>query len=245
MLPHLGVNVDHVATVRNARGTAYPDPIQAARIALDAGAYGITAHLREDRRHILDKDIQALRQLVPPGKKLNLEMALTSEMVDIAKTIRPDYVCLVPERRQERTTEGGLSISEIESKTRLIRQLKNSEIKISLFLSPDSKNVQKSIHMVQPHAVELHTGVYAEAFEESGATVEIKQLEECAKVILDAQIECHAGHGLNLDNLDPLCSLYVFQEYNIGHAIVAQSIFDSLSSVVKQYIAIMEKYPLE
>lgn len=245
MLPRLGVNIDHVATVRNARGTVYPDPIQAARIALQSGAFGITAHLREDRRHILDADVKTLRKIIPPEKKFNLEMALTIEMVDIAKSVKPEYVCLVPERRQERTTEGGLSIPEVESKMSLIRQLKNAEIKISLFLSPELKSVQKLIQLVQPSAVELHTGKYAEAFENAGAISEIKDLEACAKAVLDKEIECHAGHGLNLENLEPLCSLYIFQEYNIGHAIIAQSIFDSLPSVVKQYIAILEKHPLE
>lgn len=242
MIARLGVNVDHVATVRNARGTLYPDPLEAAKLALNAGAYGITVHLREDRRHIRDEDVWAIRKVVK--SKLNLEMALTEEMVRIAKELKPDYVCLVPEKRQELTTEGGLSLAEIDAKRKWIQEIKKAGIKISLFMAARPKDLEQAIRIAKPDAIELHTGDYAHAFEDSGALDELHALETCGKLILSAELECHAGHGLHLDNLEPLCSLYLFQEYNIGHAIIAQSIFESLPVVVQKYVSLMSKYPL-
>jgi pyridoxine 5-phosphate synthase len=243
MNPNLGVNIDHVATVRNARGTTYPDPLLAASISLESGAHGITAHLREDRRHMMDHDIYALRKLIQ-GKKFNLEMALTEEMVTIAYKAKPDYVCLVPERRQERTTERGLSLEEIKAKRHMIQELQKRGIKCSLFISPNHQAIRDLQKWVTPEAIELHTGDYAHAYIESGALEEIKILEACGMTIKEMGIECHAGHGLNLENLEPLCSLLLFEEYNIGHALVAQSIFDSLSVVVKKYLKILNHYPI-
>lgn len=237
----LGVNIDHVATVRNARGGVYPDPVRAAREAVAAGADGITAHLREDRRHIRDADIAALKALPVP---LNLEMAATDEMVTIALATRPHASCLVPEKREERTTEGGLDI--IGGRAHLaprIAALGQAGIRVSLFVEPDEAVMEAAFALGAP-VVELHTGSYCEAHvdgDEARTRVELERIARAARHGAALGLEVHAGHGLTLDSVGPVAALTELRELNIGHALIAEAIFVGLQQAVRDMRAAMDR----
>lgn len=226
----LGVNIDHVATLRQARGGVFPDPVQAALIAEKAGAQGITAHLREDRRHIQDLDIQNLRKKIKT--KLNLEMAATEEMVKIACQILPEDVCLVPEKRKELTTEGGLNVWAqkilLEKK---IKQLKKSGICVSLFVDPVEQQIQAA-YEIGADAVELHTGTYAAAKNQQQKKIFLKQLNHAAQLACSLNLILNAGHGLDYQNVQPIAKILKMNELNIGFSIIAYSIFVGLDQAV-------------
>jgi pyridoxine 5-phosphate synthase len=229
----LGVNVDHVATLRNARGEHYPDPLQAARLAIAAGADGITAHLREDRRHIRDEDIRLLRDGI--DKPLNFEMAATDEMVHIAIEIRPHACCLVPEKRTEVTTEGGLDVrGHLDELRPAVAALNAAGIRVSMFVDPDPDQLRAS-HEVGAAVVELHTGAYAQ-----GKKDELHRLRQAAALTATLGLECHAGHGLTYDNVAPIAALPEVMELNIGHFIIGQAVFEGLDAVVRRFKALME-----
>ncbi|MXV43544.1 pyridoxine 5'-phosphate synthase [Saccharibacter sp. 17.LH.SD] len=222
----LGLNVDHVATLRNARGESYPDPVAAARLALEHGADGITAHLREDRRHIRDEDVERLRALPAP---LNFEMAVTDEMVEIACRLKPHACCLVPERRQEVTTEGGLDVVGQEaSLAPRIARLKEAGIRVSLFIDPEEASIEAA-HRLGAPVVELHTGAYA-----SGRKGELERLQRAAQCVNKHGIELHAGHGLTYENVAPVTALPNLAELNIGHFLIAEAVFVGLGASVRR-----------
>jgi pyridoxine 5-phosphate synthase len=231
MTARLHINVDHVATLRNARGTPYPDPVRAAEECLRAGADGITAHLREDRRHIRDDDVDDLRScLTRAGRTFNLEMAATDEMVAIASRVRPDVCTLVPERREERTTEGGLDVvGGGEGLARRVRALQRVGIKVSLFIAADADAIARSraLGAVQ---VELHTGEYAH-----GRAGELPRIAEGAKLARSLGLEVAAGHGLTQENVPALMEIPDIVELNIGHAVVSDAVFVGLAEAVKGY----------
>jgi pyridoxine 5-phosphate synthase len=234
----LGINIDHVATLRNARGTTYPDPIRAARLAEEAGADLITLHLREDRRHIKDADLIALRPLI--STRMNLECAVTPEMIDIACQVKPHDVCLVPEKREEVTTEGGLDVlghyAAVESAT---KQLKGAGIRVSLFIDPDEKQI-KAAKDVGATVVELHTGRYADL---SGAeqAKELERIQKAAQYGVSIGLRVNAGHGLNESNVLPIAALAELSELNIGHAIVAEALFKGWQNAIMDMKALMIK----
>lgn len=234
----LGVNIDHVATIRNARGTDYPDPVRAALIAADAGADGITAHLREDRRHITDYDIARLSEgLTIP---LNLEMAATEEMLGIALRHRPHAACIVPERREERTTEGGLDAAgQHNDLAYYVGQLSAANIRVSLFIEPDSAQVEAAIRLRAP-VVELHTGRFAELEGEERAA-ELKRIADCAALAVKNGIEPHAGHGLTFDNVVPIAAIPQIVELNIGHFLIGEAIFTGLEASVRRMRELMDE----
>ncbi len=233
----LGVNIDHVATVRNARGCGYPDPVRAAFIAAEAGAHGITAHLREDRRHITDDDIARLSDGLPIP--LNLEMAATDEMLAIALRHRPHAACIVPEKREERTTEGGLDAAGLHNLLApMVRELKGADIRVSLFVEPDAGQIDAAIRLGVP-VIELHTGLYAE-LEGEAQTVELRRLADAAALAVKNGIEVHAGHGLSFDNVQPIAAIPQLAELNIGHFLIGEAIFDGLSPVVRRMRALMD-----
>jgi pyridoxine 5-phosphate synthase len=228
----LGVNVDHVATIRNARGEAYPDPLEAARMAIAAGADGITIHLREDRRHIRDDDLFRIR----PGidAPLNFEMAATDEMVGLALQTRPNACCLVPEKRTEVTTEGGLdAVGQHNHLAPRIARLKEAGIRVSLFLDPDEAQLEAASRL-GADIVELHTGAYAH-----GDAAELPRLLTAARLTTGLNLECHAGHGLTFANVAPIAAIPEVVELNIGHFLIAQAIFDGLPEVVRRMKALM------
>ena len=230
----LGVNVDHVATIRQARGTDYPDPVEAARIAERAGAGGITAHLREDRRHIHDRDIERLRTEVTT--KLNLEMAATDEMVAIARRVRPEDCCLVPERREELTTEGGLRVAGNENRLRaIVGRLGDAGIRVSLFIDPDPAEIAASA-AVGATVVELHTGTYAEAAQGDARDTETERLRRGATLAREAGLIVNAGHGLTVENVGPLAALPGIVELNIGHSIVARAVLIGMHEAVTEML---------
>jgi pyridoxine 5-phosphate synthase len=238
----LGVNIDHVATIRNARGGAHPDPVRAARLAAKAGADGITAHLREDRRHISDDDIVRLsREIELP---LNLEMAATQEMLAIALRHKPHAACIVPEKREERTTEGGLDVVRAHNHLApFVNELKAAGIRVSLFIEADPAALEGAVRLGAP-VVELHTGAYCEAFlaEPGGARVEreLKRLVEGAALAERLGLECHAGHGLTYDTVGPVAAIPTLVELNIGHFLVGEAIFGGLESSIKRMRALMD-----
>lgn len=229
----LGVNIDHVATIRNARGGTYPDPVAAALLAIQAGADGITAHLREDRRHIRDKDLERLRAEI--AAPLNMEMAATDEMVGIALGLRPHACCLVPERRAELTTEGGLNVAgQLETLTPKVQKLAQADIRVSLFIDPSPAQIEAAAK-IGAQVVELHTGAYAE-----GKAGELERLRAAATQAAALGLEVHAGHGLTFENVGPIAGLPELRELNIGHFLIGQAIFDGLAAVVqnmKRHIA--------
>ena len=232
MTLRLGVNVDHVATLRNARGTAYPDPVAAALVCLGAGADGITAHLREDRRHIRDADVDKLA--TTPGLRLNLEMAATAEMIGIATRLRPAACCLVPEKRTEVTTEGGLDAAGLHNTLGpQVAALRDAGIRVSLFVDPDARQLEAAVSLGAP-VVELHTGAYAE-----GKPGELDRLRQAAALAARLGLEPHAGHGLTYGNVGPIAAIPEVAELNIGHFLVAQSVFAGLPAVVARMRAIM------
>jgi len=227
----LGVNIDHVATIRNARGSAYPDPVRAALIAQEAGADGITAHLREDRRHITDDDIARLsEQLNIP---LNFEMAATEEMLAIALRHRPHAVCIVPERREERTTEGGLDAAGLHNHLApMIAKLSDAGCRVSLFIAPEPRQIEAAIRLKAP-VVELHTGHYCEV-EGEDRTIELRRLADMAALAAKSGLEPHAGHGLTYDNVAPIAAIPQLAELNIGHFLIGEAIFRGLEESIAE-----------
>lgn len=226
----LHINVDHVATLRNARGTSYPDPVAAAQACLGAGAHGITAHLREDRRHIRDDDVLHLRAL---PTLFNFEMAATDEMVAIACRIRPDVVTLVPERREERTTEGGLEVARAHPTLRdHVEALRAAKIKVSLFIAADVAQVEASARL-GVEQIELHTGEYAHAASDHSIRHELERLAKAAAFGHEAGLEIAAGHGLTTANVPALASIPEVVELNIGHAVIADAVFMGLPNAVR------------
>jgi pyridoxine 5-phosphate synthase len=237
--PHLrlGVNIDHVATVRNARGGRLPDPLRAARIAAEAGADGITAHLREDRRHIVDADIEGLtRELAIP---LNLEMAATSEMVDIALRHRPHAACIVPEKREERTTEGGLDAAGQHNHLKpMVARLRDAGIRVSLFIEADPRQLEAAVALGAP-VVELHTGRYCE-LEGEAQREELARLQKAASLCGRLGLECHAGHGLSYADVGPVAAIREVRELNIGHFLVGEAIFVGLGPAIREMRRVMD-----
>ena len=232
----LGVNIDHVATVRNARGGDAPDPIKAALIAQNAGADGITAHLREDRRHIKDKDIERLMAEIE--LPLNFEMAATNEMKDIALRLKPNAVCIVPEKRMEITTEGGLDlISQFDRLKSICDQLNDNGLRISLFIEPDLRQIEKAVKLKVP-VIELHTGTYSE-LEADDKENELKRIQRAVDYAKELGIECHAGHGLNFGNVGPIASIEKITELNIGHFLIGEAVFIGLTSAIGKMKYIM------
>ena len=234
----LGVNIDHIATLRQARGTPYPDPIRAARIAEKAGAHGITLHLREDRRHIQYEDVCQLIKAV--NIPINLEMAVTEEMLAIALDLKPEHVCLVPEKREELTTEGGLDILGHQvAIERACRQLTQAGMEVSLFIDPDLEQIKAAKGVGAP-VIELHTGTYADA-DESTVEAELARLTQAAKYAKKIGLIVNAGHGLTLSNVAPICKIPHLNELNIGHALIADAVFLGFEDAVRAYLKIMEK----
>jgi pyridoxine 5-phosphate synthase len=238
----LGVNVDHVATVRNARGGRHPDPVHAARIAIEAGADGITAHLREDRRHIRDQDIARLKAEI--ASPLNLEMAATDEMIRIALATRPHAVCLVPERRQERTTEGGLDAAGQQAALApRIAELRQAGIRISLFIAAEPAQIEAAIRLGAP-VVEIHTGAWCDALGDhrmAEAQAQWARIREAAQLARQKGLEVHAGHGLSFETAETIAALPEVVELNIGHFLIGEAIYDGLCGVVKRVRAAMDR----
>ncbi|MBB4640488.1 pyridoxine 5'-phosphate synthase [Rhizorhapis suberifaciens] len=225
----LGVNIDHVATIRNARGGDHPDPVKAALAAASAGADGITAHLREDRRHIRDEDISAL--LAALSIPLNLEMAATNEMLDIALRHRPHAACIVPERREERTTEGGLdAVGQFDQLSPVVSSLAEAGVRVSLFIEPDPRQIDAAIRLNVP-VVELHTGRYAH-LQGTERSIELRRLSDAAALATKNGIEPHAGHGLTFDNVGPVAAIPQLAELNIGHFLIGEAIFSGLKEAI-------------
>ena len=234
----LGVNIDHVATIRNARGGPHPDPVRAAIVAAEAGADGITAHLREDRRHITDADIDRLMAEI--AIPLNLEMAATDEMLRIALAHRPHAACIVPEKRQERTTEGGLDAAGQHNHLAYhLERLLGANIRVSLFIEPDPAQVEAAIRLGAP-VVEFHTGRYAHAEGEERAA-ELRRIADCAALAVKNGIEPHAGHGLTFDNVMAVAAIPQLAELNIGHFLVGEAIFTGLEASVARMRALMDE----
>jgi len=235
---HLGVNVDHIATVRQARGTRYPQVLHAALVAEQAGARGITAHLREDRRHIQDRDIALLRELLKT--RLNLEMAVTDEMVSIAEKTRPAACCLVPEKREELTTEGGLDVAGNLSRVRDATQaLSTAGIEVSLFIDADPRQIEAAVSVGAP-VIEIHTGHYADLAEGRDLEAELDRIRSAATRAKALGLMVNAGHGLNYHNVEPIARIPEMHELNIGHAIIARALFCGLDLAVRDMKALME-----
>lgn len=229
-LPHqrLGINIDHVATVRNARGGEHPDPVAAALLAVESGADGITAHLREDRRHIRDGDIERLMEVLKAP--LNLEMAALGEMVSIAEKFKPHACCLVPEKRSERTTEGGLEVAgDLARIADVTGRLSASGIRVSLFIEPDPRQVEAAAKAGAP-VIELHTGTYAE--QGGGEGTELDRLRLAAALAIELGLECHAGHGLTYENVAPVAAIPNILELNIGHFLMGEALFVGLKASI-------------
>ena len=234
----LGVNIDHVATIRNARGGAHPDPVRAAHIAAKAGADGITAHLREDRRHITDRDIERLMAEI--DLPLNLEMAATEEMLAIALEHRPHAVCIVPEKREERTTEGGLDAAgKIDQLQSMVDKLSSAGTRVSLFIEPSEQQVAAAVRLGAP-VVEFHTGRYAHVEGEERAS-ELKRIADCAALAAKNGIEPHAGHGLTYDNVLAVAAIPQIAELNIGHFLIGEAIFTGLDASVRRMRELMDE----
>ena len=237
----LGVNIDHVATVRNARGGMYPDPLRAAKLAEEAGADGITAHLREDRRHISDADIEGLMDVL--DVPLNFEMAATDEMQAIALRHKPHAVCIVPEKREERTTEGGLEVAREENKlAHFIAPLRDAGCRVSIFIAADVRQIEAA-HRIGAQVIELHTGAYCDAhaeerFEERDA--ELESLREMSAFAASLGLEVHAGHGLTYDTTGPVAAFPEVVELNIGHFLIGEAIFRGLRPAIEEMRAVMD-----
>ncbi len=226
----LGVNIDHVATLRNARGTKYPDPVHAAEIAERAGADGITVHLREDRRHILDRDVRILRETIQT--RMNLEMAVTDEMVEIALQTQPEFVCLVPEKREELTTEGGLDVAgQLDRIREVVAKLSAKNIKVSLFIDADEVQIRAAQAAGAPY-IEIHTGHYADATDSTSQAAELERIRSAAQFADQLGLRVNAGHGLHYHNVKPIAAIPEFEELNIGHAIVARAVISGFAEAV-------------
>ncbi|WP_206064521.1 pyridoxine 5'-phosphate synthase [Neptunomonas sp. XY-337] len=228
----LGVNIDHIATIRQARGTRYPDTVQAAAMAEEAGADGITVHLREDRRHIQDRDIYLLSQTLQT--RMNFEMAVTDEMVGIACDVKPAHCCLVPEKREELTTEGGLDVvGRLEKVKAATAQLANAGIEVSLFIDPDRAQIDATIACGAP-VIELHTGAYAEAETSDEQQAELERIQDAARYAFEKGLVVNAGHGLHYHNVEPIAEIPEVNELNIGHGIIARALFVGLKEAVSE-----------
>ena len=242
----LGMNIDHVATVRNARGSAYPDPIRAAKLAEEAGADGITAHLREDRRHITDDDIERL--VAALSVPLNFEMAATDEMQSIALRHKPHAVCIVPEKREERTTEGGLEVAREENKlAHFIAPLRDAGCRVSIFIAADKRQIEAA-HRIGAAVVELHTGAYCDLHADGDFAArdeELKRLTEMAAFAADLGLEVHAGHGLTYDTVAPIAALPQIVELNIGHFLIGEAIFRGIKPAIAEMRRLMDAARLE
>jgi len=235
----LGVNIDHIATLRQARGTIYPEPLQAALIAEQAGADGITAHLREDRRHMQDRDMFLLKEMI--HTRLNFEMAVTDEMLTIATEVQPYACCLVPEKREELTTEGGLDVASSQDKMReACAKLADSDVEVSLFIDPDEQQIDAAVNIGAP-VIELHTGRYADAVNKQQRQLELKRIQTAASYAHSAGLQVNAGHGLNIYNVEEICQIPEIVELNIGHAIISQAIFSGLDTAVRDLKKIMRR----
>lgn len=231
-MAHLGVNIDHVATLRQARRTYEPDPVWAAVLAELGAADGITLHLREDRRHIQDRDLQLLRQTVTV--KLNLEMACNDDILEIACRTKPDQVTLVPERREEVTTEGGLDVTgQRDRVAKTISRLRDSGISVSLFLDPDLRQIETAVEL-KADAVELHTGRYALAKSGPSVSAELESIRSAGALVVEAAMALHAGHGLNYQNVRPVAAIAGMHELNIGHSIVARAVMVGMQQAVRE-----------
>ncbi|MCS3457228.1 pyridoxine 5'-phosphate synthase [Aeromonas rivuli] len=236
---YLGVNIDHIATLRNARGTQYPDPVQAAFVAEQAGADGITVHLREDRRHITDRDVEILRQTIQT--RMNLEMAVTEEMIEIACRIKPHFVCLVPEKRTEVTTEGGLDVAgQLDKITDAVRRLSEVGAKVSLFIDADYQQIDAAVASGAPF-IEIHTGRYADAPTDSERCAEFKRIAAGASYAADKGLKVNAGHGLHYHNVQAIAAIPEIYELNIGHAIIGRAAFDGLAKAVADMRVLMQE----
>lgn len=238
----LGVNVDHVATIRNARGGRHPDPVRAAQIAIEAGADGITAHLREDRRHIRDQDIARLKAEI--AKPLNFEMAATEEMVALAVRTGPHAACLVPERREERTTEGGLDVAgQHNSLASAVARLREAGIRVSLFIAAEPRQIQAAVAIGAP-VIEIHTGAWCDALADnrmSAAQAEWERIRHGAQLARRLGLEVHAGHGLDFETAETIASLPEIVELNIGHFLIGEAVFAGLAGAVKTMRAVMDR----
>lgn len=235
----LGVNIDHVATVRNARGTQYPDPIHAAFLAEQAGADGITVHLREDRRHITDRDVKLLRQTLQT--RMNLEMAITDEMVNIACQIKPQFCCLVPERREEVTTEGGLDVVGQQALVATaVKRLAEAGITVSLFIAPNDKQIDAAVEIGAPF-IEIHTGAYADANSELKQEEEFKRIKQAVSYATAKKLKVNAGHGLTYHNVQRIAQLPDIYELNIGHAIIGRALFSGMAMAVSDMKKILRE----
>ena len=240
MMRRLGVNIDHVATLRQARGVAYPDPITAAGIVELAGADGIVCHLREDRRHIQDRDLRLLREVVQT--QLNLEMAATEEMIRIAIATKPDLVTLVPEKREELTTEGGLDVVKYASSLeRAVRRLQENEIPVSLFIDPSSEQIRASENL-GANTIEIHTGRYCDARTPAEAEGEMKRIVDAVAEASRSNLRIAAGHGLNYVNVHRVAEIQKIEEFNIGHSIVARAVLVGLDRAVREMIALIKQH---
>lgn len=238
----LGVNIDHVATVRNARGGAYPDPLRAAKLAQEAGADGITAHLREDRRHISDADIDGLMEVL--SIPLNFEMAATDEMQKIALLHKPHAVCIVPEKREERTTEGGLEVAREENRlAHFIAPLRDAGCRVSIFIAADQRQIEAA-HRIGAEVIELHTGAYCDAHAEGRFDERDRELEALRKMATFAHslgLEVHAGHGLTYDTVQPVAAFPEVRELNIGHFLIGEAIFLGLQPAIAEMRRLMDE----
>lgn len=233
----LGVNVDHIATLRQARGTNYPDPVYAASVAEHAGADGITVHLREDRRHIQDRDIHVLAQTL--HTRMNFEMAVTDEMINIACQIKPAFCCLVPEKREELTTEGGLDVvGQLEKVTKAVEKLSAQGIAVSLFIDADKDQIDAALATKAPY-IEIHTGHYADLTDEVKQQAELERLTSGIKYAHNIGLKVNAGHGLNYFNVKPIAAIEEIIELNIGHAIIARAAIDGLDKAVRDMKQLM------
>ncbi|MBV7314226.1 pyridoxine 5'-phosphate synthase [Shewanella sp. NIFS-20-20] len=233
----LGVNIDHIATLRQARGTEYPDPVHAAAVAEHAGADGITIHLREDRRHIIDRDVYLLAKTLKT--RMNFECAVTEEMLAIACEIKPTYVCLVPEKRQEVTTEGGLDVAgQTDKIAAAVERLSAQGIQVSLFIDADKSQIDAAVAVGAP-VIEIHTGCYADASTDEQQALELKRIQTMAKYAFDKGLVVNAGHGLHYHNVKPIAAIPELYELNIGHAIIARAAIDGLAAAVNDMKQLM------
>ncbi|MBR9726653.1 pyridoxine 5'-phosphate synthase [Shewanella intestini] len=233
----LGINIDHIATLRQARGTEYPDPIHGAAVAEHAGADGITIHLREDRRHIQDRDVYLLAKTLKT--RMNFEFAVTQEMIDIACEVKPAYACLVPEKREELTTEGGLDVAgQLDKITSAVQKLAQHDIKVSLFIDADKAQIDAAVASGAPY-IELHTGCYADAENDAEQALELSRIVEMAKYAHSKGLIVNAGHGLHYHNVKAIAAIPELYELNIGHAVIARAAIDGLDTAVRDMKQLM------
>lgn len=235
----LGVNIDHVATLRQARGCAYPDPVQAAILAEEAGADGITLHMREDRRHVNERDVRLIKQVLQT--RMNLESAITEEMLDFASEIAPEHVCFVPEKRTEITTEGGLDVcGNFQAVCNAVKRMHHLDAEVSLFIDPDFNQI-KAASEAKAQAIEIHTGCYANAIKPDNVKYELDKIRQAALYAANLGLVVNAGHGLHYHNVQEIAAITVINELNIGHAIVARAVMVGFKEAVKQMIKLMQE----